>query len=166
MEHFCRRISTVLLDVLVFVQCTIRLQLSLGWWRMVTHPPPSNRPTPLPIIDSPPNEVLFNQTTFTKQYSSHRFNIYTCIKNFIMILPYRICIFASFLSKLFPKLWFSWLKQSCGHERPVFEFLWALVTLWWRGFVRSASHSCRFLTLKCYHSRPDCLIGSMACLCW
>ena len=48
----------------------------------------------------------------------------------------------------------------------MFEFLWALVTLWWRRFVRSASRLCRSLTLKCYHSRPDCLIGSVACRCW
>lgn len=28
-----------------------------------------------------------------------------------------------------PKLWFPWMRQSCVHERPAFEFLSALVTV-------------------------------------
>lgn len=98
-----------------------------------------------PIMDSLPNYVFMIKPHLHSDFRPTDPACYTCMKNFNIILPLSLCLY--FLSSiLFPKLWFSWLRQSCGHERPVFEFLRALVTLWWRGFVRSASHSCRFLT--------------------
>lgn len=110
---------------------------------------------------------LYNQTRFPKTFfkphiqhmgRAYKFSQWSVLHGSVSLLP---C-----LPKLFPKLWFSWPRQSCGHEGSVFEFLRALVTLRWRGFVRSAPHLCLFLTLKCYHWRPDCLIGSMTFWCW
>lgn len=138
MEKFCRLV--VHLDVLAFVHCTIRLrQLTTKW-------------------------SLYDQTPFAYKFLKPQIHN-TIHADRISQWIFLLGTVSPFLSELFPKLYCFGLKQSCGHERTVFEFLWALVTLWWRGFVRSASHSCRFLTLKRYHSRPDCLIGSMARWC-